>query len=44
MTLTEEPWNWRGGRIRGAFLEAVQTVADLVAEPAVAAAWNQPSG
>ena len=38
-----ESWNWRGGRIRGAFLEAADTVSELLAEPAVAAAWNEPS-
>ncbi|WP_406330212.1 maleylpyruvate isomerase N-terminal domain-containing protein [Streptomyces sp. NBC_00203] len=36
-------WNWRGGRIREAFLEAAETVAALLAEPAVAAAWEKPS-
>ncbi|MFF1651797.1 maleylpyruvate isomerase N-terminal domain-containing protein [Streptomyces sp. NPDC058255] len=36
-------WNWRGGRIREAFLEAAGTVAGLLAEPAVAAAWDKPS-
>ncbi|GGN54252.1 hypothetical protein GCM10011579_013130 [Streptomyces albiflavescens] len=43
MSRTEESWNWRGGRIREAFLEAAGTVAELVAEPAVAAAWEKPS-
>ncbi|MFJ3336776.1 maleylpyruvate isomerase N-terminal domain-containing protein [Streptomyces sp. NPDC086766] len=43
MTVTEEPWNWRGGRVREAFLEAAGRVADLLAEPAVAHAWNDPS-
>ncbi|WP_367322901.1 maleylpyruvate isomerase N-terminal domain-containing protein [Streptomyces sp. HUAS ZL42] len=38
-----ETWNWRGGRIRPAFLEAADTVADLLAQPAVAAAWDKPS-
>ncbi|MEU6252130.1 maleylpyruvate isomerase N-terminal domain-containing protein [Streptomyces sp. NPDC047043] len=38
-----ETWNWRGGRIREAFLEAADTVAELLAEPAVAAAWDEPS-
>ncbi|MGW3359971.1 hypothetical protein ACWDFL_31925 [Streptomyces bungoensis] len=42
MTVIAEPWNWRGGRIRDAFLDAVRTVADLAAHPAVAAAWNEP--
>ncbi|MFF2205094.1 maleylpyruvate isomerase N-terminal domain-containing protein [Streptomyces sp. NPDC058145] len=42
MTVIAEPWNWRGGRIRDAFLDAVRTVADLAADPAVAAAWNEP--
>jgi hypothetical protein len=43
MSRTEESWNWRAGRIREAFLEAAGTVAELVAEPAVAAAWEKPS-
>ncbi|EPD60346.1 maleylpyruvate isomerase N-terminal domain-containing protein [Streptomyces sp. HGB0020] len=38
-----ETWNWRGGRIRDAFLEAARTAADLLAEPAVADAWDGPS-
>ncbi|GAA3825458.1 hypothetical protein GCM10022403_068570 [Streptomyces coacervatus] len=37
-----ESWNWRGGRIRDAFLQAADTVAELLAEPAVAAAWTEP--
>ena len=41
--MTDETWNWRGGRIRDAFLEAGETVAALLAEPAVAAAWEKPS-
>lgn len=40
---TAETWNWRGGRIREAFLEAARTAADLLAEPAVARAWDGPS-
>ncbi|WP_333772303.1 hypothetical protein [Streptomyces sp. IBSBF 3136] len=40
MTVIAEPWNWQGGRIRDAFLDAVRTVADLAADPAVAAAWG----
>lgn len=43
MTVTEESWNWRGERIREAFLEAVGAVVGLLAEPAVAAAWEKPS-
>jgi hypothetical protein len=43
MTVTEESWNWRGGRIREAFLEAAGSVTALLAEPAVAAAWDRPS-
>ena len=42
MTVIAEPWNWRGGRLGDAFLDAVRTVADLAAAPAVAAAWNEP--
>ncbi|MEU6376724.1 maleylpyruvate isomerase N-terminal domain-containing protein [Streptomyces sp. NPDC046909] len=40
---TEETWNWRGERIREAFLAAGEVVAGLLAEPAVAAAWEKPS-
>ena len=43
MADTAETWNWRGGRIRDAFLEAAETAADLLAEPAVAGAWDGPS-
>jgi hypothetical protein len=43
MTVTEETWNWRGGRIREVFTEAAETVAELLAQPAVAAAWDKPS-
>lgn len=43
VTVTEESWNWRGGRIREVFLEAAGTVAALLAEPAVAAAFEKPS-
>ncbi|WP_369236427.1 maleylpyruvate isomerase N-terminal domain-containing protein [Streptomyces sp. R21] len=43
MSRTEESWNWRGGRIREAFAEAARAVAELLAEPAVAAAWEKPS-
>ncbi|MCX5287990.1 MULTISPECIES: maleylpyruvate isomerase N-terminal domain-containing protein [unclassified Streptomyces] len=43
MTVTEESWNWRGGRIREAFLDASGIVAELIADPAVAAAWEKPS-
>src|SRR5689334_25218455 len=38
-----ETWNWRGGRIRDAFLVAADIAAGLLAEPAVAAAWDRPS-
>lgn len=40
MTVIAEPWNWRGGRIQDAFLHAVRTVADLAADPSVAAALD----
>ncbi|MET9405442.1 maleylpyruvate isomerase N-terminal domain-containing protein [Streptomyces sp. NPDC002935] len=43
MTYGEESWNWRGARIREVFLEAADTVVGLLAEPAVAAAWEKPS-
>ena len=39
----DESWNVRGGRIRDVYLEAAGIVADLLAEPAVAAAWDGPS-
>jgi len=39
----EESWNWRGARIREAFAEAARTVAELLAQDAVAAAWEKPS-
>ncbi|MCT9005144.1 maleylpyruvate isomerase N-terminal domain-containing protein [Streptomyces rhizosphaerihabitans] len=42
MTYVEESWNWRGARIREVFLEAADTVAALLAEPAVAVAWGKP--
>ncbi|WRZ92783.1 maleylpyruvate isomerase N-terminal domain-containing protein [Streptomyces sp. NBC_01007] len=42
MTYVEESWNWRGARIREVFPEAADTVAALLAEPAVAAAWEKP--
>ncbi|MER6626932.1 maleylpyruvate isomerase N-terminal domain-containing protein [Streptomyces sp. NPDC000987] len=38
-----ESWNWRGGRIREAYLLAADTVAGLLADPAVAAVWDGPS-
>ena len=38
-----ETWNWRGGRVREAFPAAAAAVAELIAEPAVAAAWDRPS-
>ena len=37
-----ETWNWRGGRIRDAFLSAAHIAVELLAEPAVAAAWDGP--
>ncbi|MFJ1974786.1 maleylpyruvate isomerase N-terminal domain-containing protein [Streptomyces sp. NPDC087903] len=40
---TEESWNPRGGRLRSAFPEAVRVASGLLAEPAVAAAWDRPS-
>jgi hypothetical protein len=43
MTAIEESWNPRGGRIRDAFRQAAPVVADLLADPAVAAAWDKPS-
>ncbi|MEU5363035.1 maleylpyruvate isomerase N-terminal domain-containing protein [Streptomyces sp. NPDC005925] len=42
-TVAVESWNPRGARIRGAFLDALPRVVDLLAEPAVAAAWDGPS-
>jgi len=41
--MAEESWNWRGGLIRDAFLEAAEIADELLAEPAVAAAWDTPS-
>ncbi|MER8005630.1 maleylpyruvate isomerase N-terminal domain-containing protein [Streptomyces sp. NPDC094149] len=38
-----ESWNRRGGRIREAYLEAADIAGRLVAEPAVAEAWDRPS-
>jgi hypothetical protein len=38
-----ETWNWRGGRIRGAFLEAADVAAGLLGEEAVAKGWERPS-
>ncbi|MGY6018163.1 maleylpyruvate isomerase N-terminal domain-containing protein [Streptomyces spinosirectus] len=38
-----ETWNWRGGRIRGAFLEAADIAAGLLGEAAVAGGWERPS-
>ncbi|MDV9176974.1 maleylpyruvate isomerase N-terminal domain-containing protein [Streptomyces sp. W16] len=43
MTVTEDSWNWRGGRIREAFAQAADLTAELLADPAVAAAWDRPS-
>ncbi|MCX4762330.1 maleylpyruvate isomerase N-terminal domain-containing protein [Streptomyces sp. NBC_01275] len=43
MTVTEESWNQYGARLRQAYAEAVAGVADLLAAPAVATAWNRPS-
>ncbi|MGW3666297.1 maleylpyruvate isomerase N-terminal domain-containing protein [Streptomyces sp. NPDC005141] len=43
MTYGEESWSRRGTRVREAFLEAADTVVGLLAEPAVAAAWEKPS-
>lgn len=43
VTVTEDSWNWRGGLIREAFVEAAGIVGVLLAEPAVAAAWDKPS-
>ncbi|MFE0523119.1 maleylpyruvate isomerase N-terminal domain-containing protein [Streptomyces sp. NPDC058954] len=38
-----ETWNWRGARIRDAYLTAAGIAGRLVAEPAVAEAWDGPS-
>jgi len=43
MKVTEESWNWRGGRIREAFAQAADLTAELLADPAVAVAWDRPS-
>ncbi|MEV0484735.1 maleylpyruvate isomerase N-terminal domain-containing protein [Streptomyces sp. NPDC050508] len=43
MTDTEELWNWRGERIREAFAQAADIAGELLADPAVAAAWDRPS-
>jgi hypothetical protein len=42
-TVTGETWNPRGARIREAFLDALPLAVGLLAEPAVAAAWDEPS-
>ncbi|MFC8519065.1 maleylpyruvate isomerase N-terminal domain-containing protein [Streptomyces sp. NPDC057257] len=41
--MAAESWNWRGGRIRDAFIVAAGIAGELVCRPAVAEAWDKPS-